>query len=185
VAGIALVILAAIATVAIVLLTGDDEKPGGGGGGGAAPSGEEIPLTAAQDFDPDGDSEEHSEDVGLAIDSNPDTAWTTETYTTPELGKDGVGIWVDAGKPVEARRMEVKTADGSWSASVYGAAEGPPENLSGWDGPIGNANEADADQVFELSTTGGPYRYYLFWITAPTNAESGYGVEVDEIQLVS
>jgi serine/threonine-protein kinase len=184
IAGIALVALAAIAAVVIVVVTGGDDNVTPGGNGGS-PSGGTIPLSAAEDFDPDGDNEEHADEVDLAIDSNPDTAWTTETYTTSELGKPGVGIWVDAGKPVDARTMEVRTANGGWSASIYGAKSGPPTDLSGWGKPIGQVNDADADQTFQLNTTGGPYRYFLFWLTSPTEVESGFGVEVDEITLSS
>ena len=42
--------------------------------------------------------------MSLAIDGNPDTTWTTETYRRvaviqDAVGKPGVGLIVDAGKP--------------------------------------------------------------------------------------
>ena len=75
------------------------------------------------DFDPLGTGGEHSEEVRFAIDGNPGTSWTTETYTTDNLGKEGVGIYVDAGKPVAATDLEVRSDSSGWDMQVYGTAE--------------------------------------------------------------
>src|SRR5205085_543539 len=60
----------------------------------------------AHDFDPLGDNKlEHPNDVGLAIDGQPGTKWTTETYRSGNLGKAGVGIYVDANPGTRARAL--------------------------------------------------------------------------------
>jgi hypothetical protein len=68
-------------------------------------------ITRGRSFDPFGDDNddgrpdrrrgrENNQDRGLAIDGNPATAWTTATYSSPDLdGKAGVGYIVDLGEP--------------------------------------------------------------------------------------
>ena len=106
IAGVVLILLAGAAALTIAAVTGEEgpsrEEPEDGA---AAP----IELAAVNDFDPEGTSGEHGSEVGVATDGNPSgTSWTTETYTSgPEVtatGKSGVGIYVDAGEPVEATR---------------------------------------------------------------------------------
>src|SRR5919109_298449 len=87
-AGVALVLAATVAALLIAALTGKEAEHGGA----AAPSGAQIELTAAHDFDPEpGDQNEHSEEVEYAIDGNPDTTWTTETYQGSPSIQDDVG----------------------------------------------------------------------------------------------
>jgi hypothetical protein len=190
--GIVIVLLATVAALLIAALTGGSDKSsnggGGGGGGTAPPSGAAVDIVSANDFDPEGDppGEEHGDEVDLAIDGNPDTAWTTEDYTTPEFAKSGVGIYVDTGDPVDARTMKITTGESGWVGEIYGAATGPPDDIAGWGDPIAKIPNGDTDQTVQLDATGGPYQYYLLWFTSPADLpDSGYGVEVDEIELTS
>jgi hypothetical protein len=101
IAGVLLVLAATAAALLIAGLSGKDHpRPTGGNGGGGTPSGEEVELTSAQDFDPEGGDGEHPDEVKLAIDGIPNTTWQTETYTAgPDLslsGKSGVGLIVEA-----------------------------------------------------------------------------------------
>jgi eukaryotic-like serine/threonine-protein kinase len=187
VAGIVIVLLATVAALLIAALTGGgNDSSGAGTAQSAPPSGALVKIAAASDFDPDGDQTEHSDEVDLAFDRNPETAWTTENYQTPEFPKPGVGIYVDAGHAVDARTMRVQTAEGGWAGSVYGAATGPPSDLAGWGSPIAKVPDAKTDEEISLDLARGPYRYYLLWFTHPTSLSGGgYGVEVDEIELRS
>ena len=136
-AGVLLVLAAVAAALLIAALTGSDEPSGGG----EAPAGATIDLVDAQGFDPPpGDGEEHDSELSLAIDPSPDTTWTTETYNTAVIedsisGKKGVGLIVDAGQPVAARNLKIRSDTGGWSLEVYGAASGPPTALEGWGRP--------------------------------------------------
>ena len=67
---------------------------------------------AANDYDPEGDNKESSGATGNAIDGNLGTNWSTETYQGGFEGsnKSGVGLYVDAGKPVPARGLTLATA---------------------------------------------------------------------------
>ena len=68
--------------------------------------------SCAHDYNPDalsGPKNQHPNQVGLAIDNNPNTAWSTETYDNDVLGKPGVGIYVDANPGVDARADDPAT----------------------------------------------------------------------------
>jgi serine/threonine-protein kinase len=185
-AGGVLVLLAAAAALLIAALTGN--KPAKDT---AVASGARIPLVAAQDFDPEGDGTEHAEDVKNAIDGDPATGWTTETYqTSPDLqdaGKAGVGLIVDAAKEVRARTVTLTSGEGGWDVRIYAAAAGPPTDLGGWGPPVGHAEQVGTEQQVELSVK--PARYFLIWITklspTPGGTEGGYSVELDEVTLNS
>ena len=69
--------------------------------------------SCAHDYNPDalsGPKNQHPGQVGLAIDGNRNTAWSTESYLGDSQGKPGVGIYVDAKPGVAARSMILDTA---------------------------------------------------------------------------
>jgi serine/threonine-protein kinase len=191
VAGILLVLIATAAALLIAGLSGEDRprnEGGGGGGSEPAPSGSEVGLTAAADFDPEGDNDEHGDEVKLAIDGIPNTTWSTETYSGGAditlAGKSGVGLIVEAAEPVEGQLLSVSTAQGGWSAEVYAAADGPPADLAGWGEPVGSVSDAEEDVAIEL-TTPEPSQYYLLWFTQLADTSDGGRVEVSDVTLGS
>jgi eukaryotic-like serine/threonine-protein kinase len=188
-AGVALVLAAVAAALLIAALTGNDEPSGSGG----APAGVPIEVTTAQDFDPEGipAGVEHPDEVENAIDGDPATAWPTETYTTspslPDNGKSGVGLVVDAGKPVTARTVTLRSEDGGWDAEIYGSAAGTaPDTIDGWGGSLGGDNDLSTNHTVQLTATK-PSRYYLIWITqlSPAGGPGDYKVELNEVTLNS
>jgi eukaryotic-like serine/threonine-protein kinase len=189
-AGVLLVLAAVAAALLIAALTGSDEP---GTGDGNAPAGGPIEVRAAQDFDPEGTPPglEHPDEVQNAIDGDPTTAWPTETYTAspslPDDGKSGVGLIVDAGKPVTAHTVTLRSEDGGWAAEIYGtAAATAPDTIDGWGPSLGGADDVSTDQTVELTATK-PSRYYLIWITqlSPAGGPGDYKVELDEVSLNS
>jgi serine/threonine-protein kinase len=180
-AGILLVLAGAAVAVAVVAFTGEEGKP----------SSDDGPVVtepqAADDFDPlslDGVNEEHPDEVSLAIDGDPTTGWTTETYETDDLGKEGVGLYVDAGKAVAARTLDVRTATPGWQTEVYGTAEDPPpEDLEGWGQPIGSGEVGSERAEIDL-TTDQRLRYFLIWITEPASSEGEFFVEINDVRIV-
>ena len=100
IAGILLVLAATAAALLIAGLSGEDRQRGRTGQRRrrrARPTGAEVELTGAQDFDPEGDNDEHADEVKLAIDGIPNTTWSTETYT--------------AGPDLSPRRQDRRRAD--------------------------------------------------------------------------
>ena len=153
-----------IAVGLLALQATQDDGVGGlldGGGGG---SDARVQLQAVADFDPHGDNrEEHPELVEFATDGNRETSWSTETYNSFE--KDGVGIVVDAGSPVELSRLTVVTDTPGFTAMILAGkrAEGPFEDVS-------ESQELEGRTSFEVDTRGDPFRFYLIWITALESA---------------
>ncbi len=152
----ALAVLAAAALLIGALATGRFDLAGGGGGqaGGGG-----VRVSAIRDHDPFGDDTEHPELVGAATDGARETYWTTETYRS--FDKEGVGIVLDAGRPVELERLRVFSDEPGFTARIQAGAEagGPFEDVSG-------EQTVDERTDFDLDTGGEAYRYYLFWITA-------------------
>jgi eukaryotic-like serine/threonine-protein kinase len=187
IAGILLVLAGTAAALLIAGLTGEDRERGGGGG--EQPTGTEVELVGAQDFDPLGDSVEHSEEAEFAVDGDTTTTWPTEEYTasavlTDAAGKPGVGLIVDAGEPVQGTSMSISSSEGGWDADVYAAAEGPPEELEGWGEPVGGVADASQDHAIDL-TVGEPAQYYLIWLTKLAGSPGEYKVEISEAQLTA
>ncbi len=92
------------------------------------------------------------------------------------------------GKAVAARTLEVRSAEGGWDLKVYGS-EGPPpeqapEDTSEWT-ELGAASDVATRQTVDLSTQGGPYRYYLIWITRLAGESGDYTVEITDARLFS
>jgi eukaryotic-like serine/threonine-protein kinase len=184
-AGVFVVLAATVAALLITALTG-----GGGSGSGraAAPAGAPVNIVDTRSFDPPpGDGEEHDEDLGFAIDGNPETGWTTESYEAPTtegaVGKPGVGLIVVASEPVAARTMRIRSEVDGWDMQVYGSETGPPETLQEWGKPIGSAQITSTDQTVELTPRAA--KYYLIWITKLAPIGDGYSVQINEVGLKS
>ena len=195
-AGIALVLAGTAAALLIAGLTGKNHGQSGAPPPGV-PSGAEIPLSAATAFDPIANDGENDDLAKNAVDADPETAWPTSTYqNSPVLaedGKAGVGLIVDAARPVSARTMEVTTAAHGWSADIYASASSAaPTTLEGWGTPIGDIADATTDQQIQLNDTSSS-RYFLIWIThlspeatiAPTGGIGGYNVQIKDVKLFS
>ncbi|MGH2868555.1 MAG: protein kinase domain-containing protein, partial [Solirubrobacteraceae bacterium] len=128
--------------------------------------------TCAHDYNPDatsGPKSQHPGEVGLAIDNNINTAWTTETYFNGLQSKPGVGLYVSAGSGVAARSMVIDTATPGLEVQIYGRRSSPNPNTfdvgpSGWV-RVGGALSVHSTQTVRLRTAGVRYRYYLVWIT--------------------
>lgn len=130
--------------------------------GGGIP-GEIVPVTSV-DFDPRGsDRAEMPELVPNAIDERSDTAWTTDTYSSPDLdGKGGTGLMLDLGEslPVSAVRLEL-VGSGS-SVEVRVAAE-PFSKTSKWTPLASAAGIGTAIDLRAPRPVVG--RYVLIWFT--------------------
>jgi serine/threonine-protein kinase len=119
-----------------------------------------ITIVSAGTYDPGGDGEERTRDAAKAFDSNPSTAWRTESYATPNLGglKDGVGITFDLGEPKAVKRIQVISVAPGWEGSIRRSDDGikwsPP--------PV--STTVSQHQDFHPSAT--PHRWWQIWITS-------------------
>jgi serine/threonine-protein kinase len=187
-----LVVGGAVLGVAALLLRDRTER-GTGAGPIDAPVGTRVvslARTSAHAYDPQGDGSEHDVDARLAVDREPGTIWTTETYqggriTKPSAGTTapGVGIYVDARPGVAATRMTILTPQPGWRATIYAAPAGKvPPGLDGDWTELAGGTIRGKEQRFRLDATR-PYRYYLVWIT---KLPPGSGnVKIAEIALLA
>src|SRR5215210_7045604 len=127
------VLLAGAAVVGVLVYQGAQRTERGTGQGRAtAPPGTRVvsvKRTSAQDFDPLGKDGEHPEQASLAVDKDPGTSWTTESYTGDTLGsKKGVGLYIDAAPGVAATSIEIDTPKPGWQTEIHVARDGGEPN---------------------------------------------------------
>ena len=125
-----------------------------------------LAQDSAHDYDPLGDHTEHPNEVKLVVDGDPNTYWTTESYQNGNLGKLGVGVYVDAAPQVKATKLEIQTPTPGFDVQIYVASAGPPATLPdpGWK-LVASASAVNDGEQISLDTAGQPFRYYLVWIT--------------------
>jgi len=188
---IILLLLVAAGVLAAVLLISSGNGPGGGGGA-LKDKGKPVAISAASDYDPQGDDEEDPDTVAFAVDGNPTgTAWSSEHYDddafagTKSGPNPGVGLYVVAKATTTPKEMIVRGTPG-WDAEIYAAAAGPPEELSEWGEPVGDAVDAKEVEEVELHLAS-PAKYFLIWFTkaAPSRDQDGrYRLEISDVKLI-
>jgi eukaryotic-like serine/threonine-protein kinase len=143
------------------------DAPGDGGSGpeasgGGSTAGRSAVLEVAEprDFDPLGDEEEHSEDVRAAIDGDPGTYWTTESYDAG-LGKAGVGLLFDLGRPRVVEAAVITSDTPGMTVELRSANEAPSDSAT----MTAVGAPAGAREVTRMDAGGRRARYWLVWIT--------------------
>lgn len=128
----------------------------------AKPVAVRIAVIGAGAYDPDGDGSENDGDARLATDGNAATAWKSERYRS-SFTKSGVGLVVDAGRSVKAKRLNVVTETPGYKAEVRVGASvrGPFVAVSG-------AKATRARTAFVLRPRSG--RFLMLWITSMPTA---------------
>jgi hypothetical protein len=151
------------------------------GDSGGSVLGVPAQLVAATDFDPEGDDTEHPEIVGLAIDGDASTSWTTERYDASDFGglKSGVGLQLDLAEASDVSFIELDTEEGGWSAEVY-VADDPADTLAGWGAPRASIEDAATSARIELDTPPPAGSTVLVWFTS---VPSSGRITVDEVRV--
>lgn len=125
-----------------------------------------IPVVAASDFDPGGEGEENRDQVALAIDGDPETAWTTSSYKRrPDLGglKPGVGLVLDLGSATAVRAVTVDLVGSGTSLELRTADD---EGAAADDyQTVASATDAGRQVVLQPEDTV-QARYLLLWLTS-------------------
>ncbi len=142
----------------------------------------------AHDYNPDAPAgsakTQNPDQVGLAVDNDPSTAWQTEQYYSGSLNKPGVGIYVDAKPRVVARDLRLQTQTPGFKTQIWATNTPPDANVafsaSNWVMVASDPSVRATDDI-PLDTNGASYRYYLVWITSlPAGKNS---VAINEIDL--
>ena len=155
---VALLVCAALAAILYGLLA----NRGGGGGKTPAPGAQPIHLVGVGAFDPlPGDGSEHDSDAPLATDHNAATYWTTQLYHYGggSLGKPGVGLVLDAGRPVRPQEIGIATDTPGFTMRIRAGASrtGPFHTVS-------PTRKVGSDVTFPIRAPQ-PLRYWVVWIT--------------------
>jgi serine/threonine protein kinase len=164
--GLAAVLAIAAIVIGFLTLGGNDK----GQGSTARP----IRVQGVGTFDPPpGDGHEHNEMVAFAADGNTSTYWTTEQYRS--FTKPGVGLVLDAGRPVQGSTLRVRTDTPGFTAVIRtGNSEAGPFRVES------SARTVGATTTFQLSSTSAT-EYYVVWITS---LAPGLGhAHVNEVRL--
>jgi eukaryotic-like serine/threonine-protein kinase len=157
--------LLALALVGVLLVRDDDGSFASPGSGS-----EPVKLAGVASYDPPpGDGREHDERVADATDGDPATYWTTERYNT--FAKPGVGLVLDATKPVALSRLTVVTDTPGFTALVRSGDA--PESARA----VSQLRAVAGTTTFEVSSE--PARYYVVWIT---NLGPNAAVHVNDVR---
>lgn len=126
-----------------------------------------IAIASAAAYDPLGDNEEHDSDTHLAVDGDPTTAWTTDRYSTADLGglKPGVGLAVDLGAAHDISRVAVTFGVAGTSLAVY-VGDAPTHTGS----PAAVVQDAAGAINLPMHAHG---RYVTLWLTQLPPADGG------------
>ena len=143
----------------------------------------EFPVSAAFVFGDDPTA--HNPDTAeFAIDGNPLTTWTTDTYWSPDLSTIAapVGLVLDLGtaRAVSAVRLELAGTGSSVSIRVGSDPQAAPAT---W------ASLAEAEGISESIALRSPRpvvgRYILIWFTRLPPADSGFAGGLREVSVRS
>ena len=161
-AGAAAVLVAA-ALVVLPAWDRDDAAQASGSEQAGATAPAPVPVRNVSLFHPGGSGNDSPGEVGLAVDGNPATAWTTQRYNTPEFGnlRPGVGLLLDLGEPREVREVRVRVGTPGLSLRLHAGQSPDPALLEA--APVGTAPAAPAEVVL---TPDAPVtaQFWVVWI---------------------
>lgn len=148
-----------------------------------------IAVASAADFDPDGEgSGENPDQVPLAVDGDPGTAWQTMTYFDgPVLApyRSGVGLLLDLGEEIDVREVDATLVGEGYDVALLAVPQesGAPTTTEG------------LTEVAAVQGTGGevtlsaeepvPTRYLVLWLTALPAVDGGFRGAVAEVDVRS
>jgi serine/threonine-protein kinase len=144
-----------------------------------------IALTGADDFDPFGDDRaENPDEVAFAIDGDPGTAWTTQSYNDRDITllKPGVGLVVTADQVAELDTLTLTTPTNDWAASFY-VADQAAGTLEGWGEPVATLEHIERGDAVEVDLGGARGGAVLIWVTDQGDGSGGDEVAISEALL--
>ena len=135
----------------------------------------QVKIARLMDVDPEGDGEEHPDQLPNVSDGDPNTAWSTETYGTSDFNgiKQGVGIAFDLDRP--ATVVKIVTKGDKWRGALLTTDEAGADLTE-----VATLGEATTT-VVELAK---PLRSGRVWITKLDKAGDGaFQVSIVELSF--
>ncbi len=183
--GIVLVPLAALGVIGVLLAgeRGTDQRATAGQHVEKRGPVEVVPVSEVAPFDPPpGDGSEHDDELEFLVDGDPETTWSTETYSDASInGKPGVGFILTLERPEDVRAVSITTKNDGWTAQIY-LADLPGSKLSDWTKASPPTSVATGKPI-EVDAKGRAYRSVLVWITRLSLTGEGHVAEADEVKV--
>lgn len=146
-----------------------------------------IKIVKAKDFDPEGNGEEHPDQVKNTYDGKTKTTWKTMSYERkPEFGgeKSGVGIIYDLGSVTAISQVTVLLKRDPTSLELRIPADDPaksPSDPDDWE-PVTTVE--DSSETADLRAPAGTKtRYVLVWLTKVPKDGDRYRGEIAEVTI--
>jgi len=126
-----------------------ESSAGNGAGSSGATTAPQV--TGITDFDPEGGDGENPDQAGRATDGDASSAWSTESYRSPDFGggKSGVGLALELAADADVSNVEVETDLAGWSAQIY-VAESPGAALADWGQAVASGADLGTTARFEI-----------------------------------
>lgn len=126
-------------------------------------TGKVAEVVTVTSYDPFGDDAENADQVLLAVDSDPETSWTTSSYRKADMsGKAGVGLLLDLGSKQEVFGVEVDFVSAGHSAEIYVMKTDTPDFATELKFGDTNPNQSSSEVSSKDPVSG---RYVLIWLT--------------------
>jgi len=122
------------------------------------PKSARIPVKGIGAYDPDGDQSENDNEAARATDGILTTAWKSERYRS-SFSKTGIGLVLDAGRPVRANRVVVATETPGYTADVRAGSSPAGPFVS-----VSKEQRVTMRTTFAVTPQSG--RYLMLWITS-------------------
>ena len=147
-----------------------------------------LPIDRVIDFDPQGDGSESSDAVALAIDGDPATTWTTQTYRgRADVGglKDGVGLVLDLGSTRQVDSVRLNLVGAPTSLQILTSAPGVdavPRSIDDLS-PVASVQDGGTDVTVSLPQAT-VTRYVVVWLTSlPQVGDGEFRGEIAEVRV--
>jgi eukaryotic-like serine/threonine-protein kinase len=164
----ALVLIAVALGILLFTDSGNDVLPGRA----PPPPAQNVRLAGIGAYDPEGGDGEHDSEAPRATDGNDSTYWTTEQYN--DFTKSGVGLALDAGRPVALSRLTITTDDAGFTARIRASSS----SGGGFVDVSGSQDVEGESASFRIDTKQQRYRFYLVWLQLPRDGGRAHINEV-------
>jgi hypothetical protein len=131
---------------------------------GASSSSKPVRFLGIRAEDPAHDGE-HDSEAKYATDGDLQTYWTTQDYRS--FDKPGVGVVLDARRPVALSSMTVESDTPGFPATIRASS-----SAAGGFTPVSQKEEVGSKTSFHVDTHGKTYRYYEVWLQLPNGGHA-------------
>lgn len=162
-----LVVVAALVAADTVLTSGSSGRHSPGRVGSTVATGTAVRISGVSVYMDNSRPPDDPNGTIYTYDGNPDTAWSTDHYSSPHFGNlyDGIGLEIALAGSATLRSLRVTSPTVGWSASTY-VSSGPiasGQPVSVWGHPTATLRGIDGNATFDLAGRKGAY--VLLWIT--------------------